>query len=317
MDGSGKLELTGNLGDVMKESAQAALSLHPQPGRSSWASHRISTRPRTSMSTSRRARCPRTARPRASPSPRPCVSALTGAAGTPRCGHDRRGHPAGPGAAHRRPEGKDHGGPAQRHPDGDHPRGEREGPGGDRPDGARGPALCPGGARWTQCVGQRAVCRAAEARRTRPGGASATAGRAQASLRPAAVQEERYGDQFSTRRSLFCSAVRPERLLSGTDCPRSAFAGRSNVGKSSVINRLLSRKNFARVGATPGKTTQINYFMIDGKLYLVDLPGYGYAKVSKAERDRWGRLMESLFRRAGADDPGRADRGRPAQAHRG
>ena len=77
--------------------------------------------------------------------------------------------------------------------------------------------------------------------------------------------------------------------------PQVTFAGRSNVGKSSVINRLLGRKNFARVGATPGKTNQINYFDIDGKIYFTDLPGYGYAKVSKEERDRWGRLMESYF----------------------
>jgi len=77
--------------------------------------------------------------------------------------------------------------------------------------------------------------------------------------------------------------------------PQVAFAGRSNVGKSSVINRLLNRKNLARVGAAPGKTTHINYFSIDGAFYLVDLPGYGYAKVSKAERDRWGRLMEQYF----------------------
>lgn len=76
--------------------------------------------------------------------------------------------------------------------------------------------------------------------------------------------------------------------------PQLAFAGRSNVGKSSVINRLVNRKNFARVGASPGKTSQINYFKIDGKLYLVDLPGYGYAKVSKTERDRWGKLMETI-----------------------
>ena len=82
--------------------------------------------------------------------------------------------------------------------------------------------------------------------------------------------------------------------------PQVAFAGRSNVGKSSVINRLLNRKNFARVGAAPGKTTHINYFCIDQKLYLVDLPGYGYAKVSKQERDRWGRLIEAWFA-----DPGR------------
>ena len=77
--------------------------------------------------------------------------------------------------------------------------------------------------------------------------------------------------------------------------PQLAFAGRSNVGKSSVINRLVNRKNFARVGASPGKTSQINYFRLDGAAYLVDLPGYGYAKVSKAERDRWGRLMEDYF----------------------
>ena len=77
--------------------------------------------------------------------------------------------------------------------------------------------------------------------------------------------------------------------------PQVVFAGRSNVGKSSVINRLLNRKNFARVGSAPGKTTHINYFLIDQKLYLVDLPGYGYAKVSKQERDRWGRLIEAWF----------------------
>ena len=77
--------------------------------------------------------------------------------------------------------------------------------------------------------------------------------------------------------------------------PQVAFAGRSNVGKSSVINRLLGRKNFARVGAAPGKAVHINYFLIDKTFYLVDLPGYGYAKVSKAERDRWGRLMEDYF----------------------
>lgn len=77
--------------------------------------------------------------------------------------------------------------------------------------------------------------------------------------------------------------------------PQIVFAGRSNVGKSSVINRVLNRKNFARVGSAPGKTTHINYFCIDRKLYLVDLPGYGYAKVSKQERDRWGRLIEAWF----------------------
>ena len=77
--------------------------------------------------------------------------------------------------------------------------------------------------------------------------------------------------------------------------PQLAFAGRSNVGKSSVINRILGRRNLAYVGASPGKTTQINYFLVDQQVYLVDLPGYGYAKVSKAEKERWGRLMESYF----------------------
>ena len=92
----------------------------------------------------------------------------------------------------------------------------------------------------------------------------------------------------------FLSAVAPKFFLRD-GLPQVAFSGRSNVGKSSVINRLLNRKNFARVGAAPGKTTQINYFKIDNAFYLVDLPGYGYAKVSKAERDRWGKLMESYF----------------------
>ena len=77
--------------------------------------------------------------------------------------------------------------------------------------------------------------------------------------------------------------------------PQIAFAGRSNVGKSSVINRLLQRKNFARVGEAPGKTTHINYFLIDKAMYLVDLPGYGYAKVPKSEKERWAKLIESYF----------------------
>ncbi|MCI8552031.1 MAG: YihA family ribosome biogenesis GTP-binding protein [Lawsonibacter sp.] len=92
------------------------------------------------------------------------------------------------------------------------------------------------------------------------------------------------------------SAVSPKHFIQD-GLPQVAFAGRSNVGKSSVINRLLNRKNFARVGAAPGKTVHVNYFIIDKAFYLVDLPGYGYAKVSKAERDRWGRLMEDYFDR--------------------
>lgn len=80
-----------------------------------------------------------------------------------------------------------------------------------------------------------------------------------------------------------------------TRLPEIAFAGKSNVGKSSVINRILNRKNFARVGEKPGKTIHVNYFVIDKKCYLVDLPGYGFAKVSQSEKERWSKLMESYF----------------------
>ena len=77
--------------------------------------------------------------------------------------------------------------------------------------------------------------------------------------------------------------------------PEIAFAGKSNVGKSSVINRILNRKNFARVGEKPGKTIHVNYFTVDKACYFVDLPGYGYAKVSQSEKERWGKLMEDYF----------------------
>ena len=90
------------------------------------------------------------------------------------------------------------------------------------------------------------------------------------------------------------SAAAPAQFINSS-IPAVAFAGKSNVGKSSVINRLLNRKNFARVGSEPGKTIHVNYFLIDGRVYLIDLPGYGYAKVSQAERERWGKLMEDFF----------------------
>ena len=99
------------------------------------------------------------------------------------------------------------------------------------------------------------------------------------------------------RAEFVLSAVSPKNFIQD-GLPQAAFAGRSNVGKSSVINRLLGRKNFARVGAAPGKTVHVNYFRIDGSFYLVDLPGYGYARVSKSERDRWGKLMEDYFARS-------------------
>ena len=91
---------------------------------------------------------------------------------------------------------------------------------------------------------------------------------------------------------------------SDRDFPRDgltqiAFAGKSNVGKSSVINKLLLRKNLARVGEAPGKTTHINFFKIDGKAYFVDLPGYGYAKVSQKEKERWAGLIDGYFAASG------------------
>ena len=100
---------------------------------------------------------------------------------------------------------------------------------------------------------------------------------------------------FNVNRAEFIrSAASPKQFIR-TSLPAVVFAGKSNVGKSSVINRLLNRNNFARVGASPGKTVHVNYFLIDEKVYLVDLPGYGFAKVSQAERDRWGKLMEDFF----------------------
>lgn len=92
----------------------------------------------------------------------------------------------------------------------------------------------------------------------------------------------------------FISAASPKDFPKNR-LPEIAFAGKSNVGKSSVINRLLQRKNFARVGDKPGKTIHVNYFTLDKKCYLVDLPGYGFAKVSQSEKERWGKLMEDYF----------------------
>ncbi len=93
------------------------------------------------------------------------------------------------------------------------------------------------------------------------------------------------------------SAARPTDFLQD-GLPQFAFAGKSNVGKSSVLNCVLQRKNFARVGQKPGKTVHINYFRVDERAYFVDLPGYGYAQVSEAEKERWGKLMEAYFTRA-------------------
>ena len=86
-----------------------------------------------------------------------------------------------------------------------------------------------------------------------------------------------------------------KRQYPNTDLPEIAFAGRSNVGKSSLINKLLNRKKLARVSAQPGKTATINFYDIDKKLIFVDLPGYGFAKVSKQEKEKWGKMIEEYL----------------------
>lgn len=90
------------------------------------------------------------------------------------------------------------------------------------------------------------------------------------------------------------TAVSPKQYPENT-LPEVAFVGRSNVGKSSLLNILVNRKNLARTGGTPGKTRQINFFNIDDTIYFVDLPGYGYAKVSKQEKESWGKLAETYL----------------------
>ena len=81
-------------------------------------------------------------------------------------------------------------------------------------------------------------------------------------------------------------------VLPENDKPEVAFAGKSNVGKSSLINALMNRKSYARISATPGKTQTINFYSINDAVYLVDLPGYGYAKVSEKEKEQWGKMIE-------------------------
>jgi len=90
-------------------------------------------------------------------------------------------------------------------------------------------------------------------------------------------------------------AVRHEQLPDD-GLPEVALAGRSNVGKSSLINRMIERKNLARTSSQPGKTQQLNFYRVNGAMYFVDFPGYGYAKVSKAQRAKWGRFIEAYIR---------------------
>ena len=109
---------------------------------------------------------------------------------------------------------------------------------------------------------------------------------------------------FNVNKAKFIKSAADPAGFIRDELPNIVFSGKSNVGKSSVINRLLNRKNFARVGQSPGKTIHVNYFLIDEKAYFVDLPGYGYAKVSNKERDRWGKLMERFFAVEGLIDLG-------------
>lgn len=86
-----------------------------------------------------------------------------------------------------------------------------------------------------------------------------------------------------------------EKQYPGDNWPEVALAGRSNVGKSSFINKLINRKNLARTSSKPGKTQTLNFYNINDRFYFVDVPGYGYAKVSKKEREKWGKMMEEYF----------------------
>jgi len=80
--------------------------------------------------------------------------------------------------------------------------------------------------------------------------------------------------------------------------PEVAFAGRSNVGKSSLMNRILGRKALARVGSTPGRTRAVNYFLVNGRCYFVDLPGYGYARAARSQRREWGQAVDAYLRQS-------------------
>lgn len=83
-----------------------------------------------------------------------------------------------------------------------------------------------------------------------------------------------------------------------TDMPEIAFAGKSNVGKSSLINALMNRKSYARISSQPGKTQTINYYNINDAMYLVDLPGYGYANVSQSVKEKWGKMVERYLKKS-------------------
>ena len=252
------------------------------------------------------------------------LSALTGPEDQGGHRDDRRGDPPGPGAAHRRTAGEDHGRPAQPHRDRADPPGQRPGPGGDRPDGPGGAALHPGG------DGGPGVRRPPCARSGRPSGkrwrtpwrpsprrAGRAAGMRRARKPPDKVEGRAHGHWTFPRRSSSAPPARAADFLRD-GLPQFVLAGRSNVGKSSVINRLVGRKNLAYVGASPGQDRA-------GELLPASTAGPTWwtcratatPRCSQAERDRWARLMESYFQReADRITAGRADCGHPPQAHR-
>lgn len=98
-----------------------------------------------------------------------------------------------------------------------------------------------------------------------------------------------------TQAQFIISAVKPHQYPEDA-LPEVALAGRSNVGKSSLINKLILRKNLARTSSQPGKTQQLNYYLINEMVYFVDFPGYGYAKVSKTQREQFGEMIERYIR---------------------
>lgn len=101
---------------------------------------------------------------------------------------------------------------------------------------------------------------------------------------------------FKIKKALFFKPIYKLEELPEQNFPQIAFAGRSNVGKSSLMNTLVGQKSLAKTSSTPGKTVRINFFLINDKIYFVDLPGYGYAKTSKKEKKVWGSLIEGYFR---------------------
>ena len=100
---------------------------------------------------------------------------------------------------------------------------------------------------------------------------------------------------MQVKRADFITSMKDYGEFATKGCPEVAFAGKSNVGKSSMINKLTNRGKLARTSATPGKTRLINVFQINQEINFIDLPGYGFAKVSKAEKESWGKMMQNYF----------------------